>query len=103
MYSTFLFSNFFFQAEDGIRDYKVTGVQTCALPISRLVLADGLQHLPERRVDGAVDDQEAEQEDRQHREVHAERVAEVEDRKSVVEGKRVEAEGGRRRDRERDI
>src|SRR5688500_20413271 len=28
-------SCFFFQAEDGIRDYKVTGVQTCALPISR--------------------------------------------------------------------
>src|SRR5256885_3621756 len=26
---------FFFQAEDGIRDYKVTGVQTCALPILR--------------------------------------------------------------------
>src|SRR5205807_5980062 len=25
---------FIFQAEDGIRDYKVTGVQTCALPIS---------------------------------------------------------------------
>jgi len=23
----------FLQAEDGIRDYKVTGVQTCALPI----------------------------------------------------------------------
>src|SRR5437870_8344927 len=29
----FLF--FFFQAEDGIRDGHVTGVQTCALPISR--------------------------------------------------------------------
>ena len=29
--SNFFF--FFFQAEDGIRDYKVTGVQTCALPI----------------------------------------------------------------------
>src|SRR5256885_10955922 len=28
-----LFHFFFFQAEDGIRDYKVTGVQTCALPI----------------------------------------------------------------------
>src|ERR1039457_2472144 len=28
----------FLQAEDGIRDYKVTGVQTCALPISRLLL-----------------------------------------------------------------
>src|SRR5256885_7191285 len=30
---------FFFQAEDGIRDYKVTGVQTCALPICRAVVA----------------------------------------------------------------
>src|SRR5256885_559882 len=30
----------FFQAEDGIRDYKVTGVQTCALPISRFCLTD---------------------------------------------------------------
>src|SRR3712207_8371594 len=27
---------FFFQAEDGIRDIGVTGVQTCALPISDL-------------------------------------------------------------------
>src|SRR5438093_13449125 len=26
---------FFFQAEDGIRDWSVTGVQTCALPICR--------------------------------------------------------------------
>src|SRR5205807_3774510 len=29
---------FFFQAEDGIRDYKVTGVQTCALPIFRQIV-----------------------------------------------------------------
>src|SRR5207237_7081520 len=29
-------SLFFFQAEDGIRDSSVTGVQTCALPISRI-------------------------------------------------------------------
>src|SRR5256885_10397733 len=28
-----VYRHFFFQAEDGIRDYKVTGVQTCALPI----------------------------------------------------------------------
>src|SRR5205809_6371552 len=28
---------FFFQAEDGIRDVAVTGVQTCALPISSIV------------------------------------------------------------------
>src|SRR5256885_14162895 len=31
---------FFFQAEDGIRDYKVTGVQTCALPILSFYLAN---------------------------------------------------------------
>src|SRR2546422_4344390 len=30
---TLVTSNFFFQAEDGIRDVAVTGVQTCALPI----------------------------------------------------------------------
>src|SRR5256885_4064042 len=33
MYNTQFVFFFFFQAEDGIRDYKVTGVQTCALPI----------------------------------------------------------------------
>src|SRR5207249_6493201 len=34
---------FFFQAEDGIRDRNVTGVQTCALPISgRVVPAGGV-------------------------------------------------------------
>src|SRR3712207_9139822 len=31
-----IFIFFFFQAEDGIRDIGVTGVQTCALPIFRL-------------------------------------------------------------------
>src|SRR6266851_7227219 len=35
---------FFFQAEDGIRDRDVTGVQTCALPISPT--AEGLKALP---------------------------------------------------------
>src|SRR5687768_18267703 len=34
LYVFFIFF-FFFQAEDGIRDVAVTGVQTCALPISR--------------------------------------------------------------------
>src|SRR5256886_10194612 len=32
---------FFFQAEDGIRDLTVTGVQTCALPICRALPAFG--------------------------------------------------------------
>src|SRR5260370_25193857 len=31
----FILYFFFFQAEDGIRDSSVTGVQTCALPISK--------------------------------------------------------------------
>src|SRR5262249_57744712 len=34
---------FFFQAEDGIRDWSVTGVQTCALPISLSFLVDDLE------------------------------------------------------------
>src|SRR5260370_21285804 len=33
---------FFFQAEDGIRDSSVTGVQTCALPISQSYWSKGL-------------------------------------------------------------
>src|SRR3712207_9496233 len=36
---------FFFQAEDGIRDIGVTGVQTCALPISTML----------RMLDGGID------------------------------------------------
>src|SRR5258708_8964887 len=41
--STTIFDFFFFQAEDGIRDDLVTGVQTCALPIWSCVanLRDG--------------------------------------------------------------
>src|SRR5439155_16093014 len=33
-------SDFFFQAEDGIRDGHVTGVQTCALPILESIVDD---------------------------------------------------------------
>src|SRR3712207_1675022 len=36
-----IYKNFFFQAEDGIRDIGVTGVQTCALPISMVEYKDG--------------------------------------------------------------
>src|SRR5256886_12456850 len=42
-------SVFFFQAEDGIRDLTVTGVQTCALPISARHLPDVLKKV----LDGA--------------------------------------------------
>src|SRR5437868_15500895 len=35
-----LLIDFFFQAEDGIRDRNVTGVQTCALPIFRVAVGD---------------------------------------------------------------
>ena len=50
-----LFFFFFFQAEDGIRDWSVTGVQTCALPIylsvlcghskGNLILAEALEKI----------------------------------------------------------
>src|SRR5260221_13252245 len=56
---------FFFQAEDGIRDHCVTGVQTCALPIcnffSDWASLSFLTHIPEARgiaprfYDGDVD------------------------------------------------
>src|SRR5882762_10544286 len=65
---------FFFQAEDGIRDSSVTGVQTCALPI--LVLHGRVQHLLD---DGA----------------QAVNLIDEQDRKSVVQGKSVDL-GGRR-------
>src|SRR3989442_11844325 len=42
---------FFFQAEDGIRDADVTGVQTCALPISRMNLAGATQRVLEEYKD----------------------------------------------------
>src|SRR2546425_6368780 len=37
---------FFFQAEDGIRDKLVTGVQTCALPISKSLCCQSLPVTP---------------------------------------------------------
>src|SRR2546425_2113520 len=40
-----LFFFFFFQAEDGIRDKLVTGVQTCALPIFHYCLSQRAQHI----------------------------------------------------------
>src|SRR5438309_10922018 len=50
---------FFFQAEDGIRDGTVTGVQTCALPISttieiEIVCSDSQQH--RQRVENRIPD-----------------------------------------------
>src|SRR6266568_1749088 len=45
---------FFFQAEDGIRDGTVTGVQTCALPISWVVAAVGLAMPGLRRAAGRL-------------------------------------------------
>src|SRR5206468_7504396 len=49
----FFFFFFFFQAEDGIRDLIVTGVQTCALPIfvqDRIGVREG-QPRPDRQLD----------------------------------------------------
>src|SRR2546430_10273884 len=46
------FSLFFFQAEDGIRDLTVTGVQTCALPISGWLAYDAAFRSLARRYPG---------------------------------------------------
>src|SRR3712207_7948912 len=46
---TYYWFFFFFQAEDGIRDIGVTGVQTCALPISR-----DIQRVTRRRIEGRM-------------------------------------------------
>src|SRR2546430_10372027 len=50
------FSDFvFFQAEDGIRDLTVTGVQTCALPISNVRAPDRERgSLPKVKLAGTV-------------------------------------------------
>src|SRR5436189_1165031 len=42
----FFFCFFFFQAEDGIRDTSVTGVQTCALPILAIGWSEGDPAVP---------------------------------------------------------
>src|SRR5437764_5937269 len=58
---------FFFQAEDGIRDTSVTGVQTCALPIwARLHVVAGQhrQHPGERARPARVDPDERSEERR---------------------------------------
>src|SRR5258708_38783546 len=83
--------SFFFQAEDGIRDDLVTGVQTCALPICRRLARGG--------TDGDRDGrrQPLRLADRQeHRWLHRRAKRPVSrDRKSVVEGKGGDL-GGRR-------
>src|SRR5688500_19950169 len=68
---------FVFQAEDGIRDYKVTGVQTCALPICGEVRLRGLRGRRGRRprlLDGggarARTEQEREESEAERRFLH---------------------------------
>src|SRR2546430_14958802 len=94
---------FFFQAEDGIRDLTVTGVQTCALPISQAHESRG------RRFLGKADPEAARGVERSretfhrrgfrshaYRRRHADAGGRAfRDRKSVVEGKSVDL-GGRR-------
>src|SRR5256885_10614660 len=98
-----MFSIFFFQAEDGIRDYKVTGVQTCALPISHRRWPCSSVRVPAAmsRASGfwtRTMELAPHRACRSQKLIHAEYRIEIEmrvDRKSVVKGKRVDL-GGRR-------
>src|SRR5690606_40924023 len=47
---------FFFQAEDGIRDFHVTGVQTCALPIFEAVEQPVVAARPSQPIDDGLFD-----------------------------------------------
>src|SRR3989454_11728959 len=58
-YATYLLFFFFFQAEDGIRDYKVTGVQTCALPICASATCKSCAHCPWMAMNGLANLAEA--------------------------------------------
>ena len=53
MFCFVLFVVFFFQAEDGIRDIGVTGVQTCALPI----LKNGIVYVLVRLVENTTENE----------------------------------------------
>src|SRR5205809_7244634 len=64
---------FFFQAEDGIRDVAVTGVQTCALPISLFLICVAVANVV--IVDGHVWDF---RDSRRHREAYRATVAAAE-------------------------
>src|SRR5256886_3674149 len=85
---------FFFQAEDGIRDLTVTGVQTCALPISlRLNVSYNCLdiHLAERGHKTAIifEGERGDVRRLSYRELHAEvcrfaNALKAQDRKSVV-------------------
>src|SRR2546430_3012403 len=81
---------FFFQAEDGIRDLTVTGVQTCALPISEVAISrfhrvlkfiEGKRFLSSQRAD---DSQAQPFMNHSIDFMRAVRSAAVKDRKSVV-------------------
>src|SRR5205085_5885524 len=82
---------FFFQAEDGIRDLTVTGVQTCALPIYRLLVHHRVRAAPvdlgDRLVVLGVDDDDVVPTDRAERHVvrrkGVRRPVECPDRKST--------------------
>src|SRR6267154_5885097 len=85
---------FFFQAEDGIRDGRVTGVQTCALPISD---RDRCRRRHRRAVEGGRAHTQRDRRDREQ--VHLDR---LQTSGGVEPGVPAAAGGEGRRRRERD-
>src|SRR5207302_4454322 len=52
---TYSINDFFFQAEDGIRDFHVTGVQTCALPILLVSELSGQRNIVAKLQEQGID------------------------------------------------
>src|SRR5687768_18305458 len=100
LYCIFFFFFFFFQAEDGIRDVAVTGVQTCALPISNLMRAEELMRGSQLSVVtttklSRIDSAQQRNLPKRQSAVRLTVSMQPADRKSVVWGKSVDRGGGR--------
>src|SRR5687767_15259003 len=86
MFEFYLNNYFFFQAEDGIRDKLVTGVQTCALPIFEAGdIAGEQRHLKSRGDAARVDPHEAGGRERKQRgPARGELDVDIEDQREAV-------------------
>src|SRR5690606_40679834 len=104
---------FFFQAEDGIRDFHVTGVQTCALPIYQAIEGErncfqckDRKNKKRKLKDAAGDCRDCKNKATEGKKLCQSCISKRDelskiDRKSVVVGKECRAEGTQKREEEK--